>query len=147
MTQGWFSEDANQIFAEIDEDEGGLVSLEEFIHWFADHNNSTAAQAGDEADNVDHGTSNSDVMFTEKVERNKDGNQEDRKEPLTHDALHRQLIQTLHSMMHDKSVDHSGISTNCTIAHKANRSASRLPLLRPSLTCAHYGRRKQSGTH
>lgn len=44
MTLGWSSEAAKQIFDEIDQDDSGLVSLEEFIYWFADRGNCTAAQ-------------------------------------------------------------------------------------------------------
>ncbi len=36
MTLGWSESEVEQIFAEIDKDNNGVVSLEEFIDWFAE---------------------------------------------------------------------------------------------------------------
>lgn len=37
MTMGWSASQAMQVFGEIDKDGSGVISLDEFIQWFAEN--------------------------------------------------------------------------------------------------------------
>ena len=52
-TPGWSTSDAQQIFEDIDEDGSSLVSLQEFIRWFAESGKTINASGSREPSDTD----------------------------------------------------------------------------------------------